>query len=92
MCKELIRRGRLEEAVEVLSKAIAARPAMQEARALLGRCVGTLNEESRQRRSRARQRAVGSAVASGGLAADGLLDARGAYRSRPVSDKVPATR
>ena len=76
--KELIKRGRVEEAVEVLSKVIAAQPHLDEARAMLGRCVGTLNEESQQRRSRARQRAVGAAVASGGLMADGLLAARGA--------------
>lgn len=39
VCKVLAERGRTEEAVEVLSRVIAAQPAVGEARALLGRCA-----------------------------------------------------
>jgi hypothetical protein len=61
VCKTLVDRGRLEEAIEVLSKVVASQPQVSEARCLLGRCIASINQEAKDRRSRARQR---QAVAS----------------------------
>lgn len=55
VCQTLVERGRVEEAVEVLSKVIAAQPQVTGARCLLGRCIATLNHEAQDRRSRVRQ-------------------------------------
>jgi Flp pilus assembly protein TadD len=55
VCRTLIDKARVEEAVEVLSKVIAAQPQVTEARYLLGRCIATLNQEAQERRTRVRQ-------------------------------------
>ena len=71
----------MEEAVEVLSRVIAAQPAVAEARALLGRCIAILNSEAQARRTRVRQRAA-AAQLGGAMAAgqDPLKDERGVQR------------
>jgi hypothetical protein len=81
VCKDLIERGRTEEVVEILSKVISAQPQVTEARAMLSKCIATLNEEAQQQRSRARQRAVVTGVMGFTTPKSDLLQAaRGTHR------------
>jgi hypothetical protein len=88
VCHLLVARGRLEEAVEVLSRVLAAQPHLAKTRTLLGRCIAELNAEAQARNARARQRKIDAALAplprDGCHAAEELADHEGEYTSSLV--------